>query len=421
MDHVALAEFTRDPHPHFARARQRSGLTYDPELGAWLVARSSEVQEVLRRPEDFSSANVLQPEVALAPETYAELGRGPGQGPIVVTSDGAVHRRLRAPHVRGLSTARVREVAPFVRQRVQSLIDGFRDGHAEWMGAFARPLAQDVLGRVLGLAPADVPVAMRGTAALLELFQPASGPPARAGNDLPPHPRPPEQQVELAREVVATHHLLADYVRHRSRDPRPDLCTELVHGLAANAQPPSAEQEGEIVANLVNLLIAGQVTTTAVLGTGLLHLLRHRDQWERLCADVSRLPGAVEEILRYDTAIQGFRRVTTRAVTLAGVELAAGDTVLVAFGSANRDVCGRGEEFDITREPQRHFAFGHGAHGCPGAQLARTQVYATLETVTTRLPGLRLVEPEPVPMLPSLMHRSPERLRVAWPTEANPA
>ncbi|CNF82455.1 cytochrome P450 [Mycobacterium tuberculosis] len=126
------------------------------------------------------------------------------------------------------------------------------------------------------------------------------------------------------------------------------------------------------------------------------------------------IPAAVEEAARYDTAIQGFRRVTTRPVTLAGTGLPEGAEVFVAFGAAGRDPGAheRPDEFDITRKPTRNLAFGHGVHACPGAQLAREQVRVTLETLTRELPGLRLEGP--VEMQPNLIHRSPKELVLTW-------
>jgi cytochrome P450 len=135
-----------------------------------------------------------------------------------------------------------------------------------------------------------------------------------------------------------------------------------------------------------------------------------------LCAEPDRIPAAVEEAARYDTALQGFRRVTTRPVSLAGTELPAGATLFVAFGAANRD----GDRypgpdgFDITRTPVRHLAFGLGAHACPGSQLAREQLRLTLEELTSRLPGLRLAEDHAVTMRLTMIHRSPETLHLTW-------
>ncbi|WP_445270050.1 cytochrome P450 [Streptomyces sp. DSM 41634] len=170
--------------------------------------------------------------------------------------------------------------------------------------------------------------------------------------------------------------------------------------------------------SLQNLLIAGFLTTSALIGTTLLHLLRDRRQWRMLRDDPSLVPAAVEEAARHDTAIQAFRRTTTGPVTLAGTKLPAGATVLVAFGAANRDEerYERADEFDITRPGNRHhLAFGHGPHGCPGSRLAREQLRLTLELFTRRLPELRLDEDRPSPrMRPTLIHRSPQDLYVTW-------
>ncbi|MDX6351525.1 MAG: hypothetical protein QOF84_6315 [Streptomyces sp.] len=403
--HGGLAALQRDPYPAYARARKEPGLAFSPELGGWLVARQADVREVLLRPEDFSSANALRPDVMPAPEALAELGRGPGGGPVVVTSDGAAHLRLRAPLIRGLSASRVAAAVPYIAERATALVDAFAgEGRAELMRQYAKRLPGEVIGHLLGLDPADVPAAVHGSYRAEELIF---------------RPLPVQEQIHAARDVVALQLLLLDYAQERRRDPGDDLCSEIVRAIAPGTAALTDEQRGEVVSNLQNLLIAGHLTTTALIGTTLLHLLRHRAQWELLCADPSLIPAAIEEAARYDSAVQGFRRVTTRPVTLAGVELAAGEPVFVAYGSANRDEAAvdRPEVFDITRPPVRHLAFGHGVHGCPGSQLAREQLRVTLETLTRRLPGLRAAAAgERVEMLPTMIHRSPRALPVVWET-----
>jgi cytochrome P450 len=262
-------------------------------------------------------------------------------------------------------------------------------------------LPGEVIGHLFGLDPADVPIAVRGSYRAEELVF---------------HPLEEDQQIGAARDVVALQHMLDGYARRRSANPGDDLCSEMVRVLAPASAELSDDQRGELVSNLQNLLIAGHLTTAALIGTAVLHLLRHRSQWELLCARPQLIPAAVEEAARYDTAVQGFRRITTRPVTLAGVDLPAGAAVFVAFGSANRDEAeyDRPDEFDITRTPAPHLAFGHGVHGCPGSQLAREQIRITLETLTRRLPGLRIVPDEPVTMLPTLIHRSPQALTLTW-------
>ena len=397
-----LDALQRDPYPVYARARRQVGLTYVSQLGAWLVARDADAREVLRRPEDFSSANTITPDIPPTPAVLAELSTGLGGSPTVVTSDGAAHLRYRTPLTRGLSATRVAAVVPFIEERAAALVESFAaDGRVELMSRYAKQLPGEVIGRLLGLDPHDVPMAVRGSYRIEELLF---------------RPLPPDEQVRAAGDVVALQHLLDGYARRRRDSSGEDLCSELVRALAPGEAELTLEQRRELVSNLQNLLIAGHLTTTALIGTSVLHLLRHRQQWELLCAHPELVPAAVEEAARYDTAVQGFRRVTTRPVTLAGTDLPAGTAVFVAFGSANRDEasCDRPDSFDITRAPGRHLAFGHGVHACPGAQLAREQLRITLETLTRRLPGLRLAPDHPVTMLPTLIHRSPQQLVLTW-------
>lgn len=407
--HGVRDELQRDPYPHYDRARRAPGLTRVPELDAWLVARDADVREVLRRPEDFSSANSLLPDVLPSPAALAVLGGGFGGRPVVVTSDGARHQQLRAPIVRGLSPSRVAAVLPYAAERAAALVDAFapdpKNGRVELMSAYARRLPGDVVGRIVGLDPADVPAVVHGGHRAEELlFRPL-------GED---------EQIAAAEDVVAMQHILDRYVRERAARPREDLATEIVASVTEATEGTEGEltleQRHEAVAHLQNLLIAGHLTTTALIGTTVLHLLRHPRQWELLCAEPDRIPAAVEEAARYDTALQGFRRITTRPLTLAGTELPAGATVFVAFGGANRDPVRhpQPDEFDITRTPERHLAFGFGAHGCPGAQLAREQLRLTLGELTRRLPGLGLAADHRVTMRPTMIHRSPYRLHLTW-------
>nr|WP_240973597.1 cytochrome P450 [Nonomuraea sp. FMUSA5-5] len=215
---------------------------------------------------------------------------------------------------------------------------------------------------------------------------------------------PEDEQVAAACEVAALRHLL-------DRHARASLSEDNLAGDLARA----LTDRNEVVSNTENLLLAGHLTTTALLGTVVHHLLRDRRQWELLRARPDLVPAAIEEAARYEAPVQGFRRTVTRPLTLAGTKLAAGETVFVSFGSAGRDatVFDRPDTFDITREPVRHLSFGHGVHGCPGALLAREQLTITLELLVRELPGLRLAG-EDVTMAATLIHRAPERLHLVW-------
>ncbi|MGI5479583.1 cytochrome P450 [Streptomyces lavendofoliae] len=406
----ALEALQRDPYPLYARARRTAGLLHVPELDAWLVARDADVREVLLRPGDFSSARSLRPDVRPGPAALAVLARGLGNRPTVVTTDGAAHRRHRAPLNSGLSAPRVAALLPYAARAAGELVDGFAaDGRTELMAAYAKKLPGAVVGRLLGLDPADVPAAVHG---------------GRRAEQLLFRPLTEDEQVAAAEDVVALQHLLDDLVRDRRTRPRDDLCSALVAALAPGTAPLTPDQRHELVATTQNFLIAGHLTTTALIGTTLLHLLGHPGQWDLVRARPDLIPAAVEEAARYDTPVQGFRRTTTRPVTLAGTRLPAGAALFVAYGSANRDETRyeRAGTFDITRplaHPHvRHVAFGHGTHGCPGSQLARAQLRLTVELFSRRLPGLRLAEGYDVVMRPTLIHRSPETLHVTWDAPA---
>lgn len=238
------------------------------------------------------------------PAALAVLGGGFGGRPVVVTADGAQHQQLRAPIVRGLSPARVTAVLPYAAERAAALVDTFaKDGHVELMSAYARRLPGEVVGRIVGLDPADVPGVVHGGHRAEELLF---------------RPLEEDEQIAAAEDVVAMQHTLDRYVRERYAQPREDLGTELIASVTEEADGggPTLEHRHQLVAHLQNLFIAGHLTTTALIGTTVLHLLRHPDQWELLCAEPERIPAAIEEAARYDTALQGFRRVTTRPLVL---------------------------------------------------------------------------------------------------------
>ncbi|MFJ4876855.1 cytochrome P450 [Streptomyces sp. NPDC088745] len=407
-DHHRLDALYRDPYPRCARARAAPGLTFVPELDAWLVARDADVREVLRRPEDFSSANALRPDVRPGPAALAELARGLGGFRTVLSTDGEAHRAYRAPLNSGLSSARVNAVLPYTAARAEALVDAFAPrGQAELMGEYAQQLPGDVIGRLLGLTEEDARTAVHGS---------------RRAEELLFRPLPEEEQVAAARDVVTLQHLLDNYIRERRAHPRDDLVSTMTAALVPGTGDLTREQRAEAVSQFQNLLVAGHLTTTALIGSALHHLLRDRAQWELLCAEPERVPAAVEECARFDAPIQGFRRLTTRTVTLAGTELPAGATVFVAYGSANRDPARHADpdSFDIARTaPAKHLGFGRGVHGCPGAHLGRAQLRITLELFTRRFPHLRLgrAADQQVVVRPTLIHRSPQALHLSFPAE----
>ena len=377
----------QDPYAAFAEGRRTAGPAFVPALGAWVVARHDDVLEVLRRAEEFSSANTLPRDDMLPPAVRAELADSIGGRPVVVNSDGAAHRRYRAPLLAGLTPTRVEHVVPFIEERAAALVEEFAgDGHVEFVSRYSSVLAAETIGRLIGLEPQEVAQAVYGTTqALVMYFFPVGE----------------EHKAQAARKFAELRAMIDAHVRRRHAEPREDLCGMLVAALAPDRGGElTLDQRHEIASNVLNLFIAGFITATPLLGTMVLNLLRHREQWELLCAKPELIPAAVEEATRYDTSMQSVRRITTAPVTLAGVEIPAGATLLVALASANRDPAAhdRPDTFDITRPAGTagagHLSFGHGPHACVGAQLFRAEARATLRVLTGRLPNLRLAPRE---------------------------
>lgn len=393
-----------DPYPFYARARKEEPIFFAPGLGdgMWAVTRHADVMAVLRDPEGFSSKNSIREVVKPSPRIFEVLSKGYPPMPNAITSDGDDHRRLRAPLARAFTPERVAALEPYIRERAEALVDAIAgDGNADLRPAFCDPLPVQVITHVFGMDPEDAPAVQEGALSTVRLFV---------------SPLSEEEQVDLAGKLVAFQGLAARYLRARREEPRQDLTTEMMAAIVPGTEPLTFEQEALLVSDLTENLLAGHITTAALLANGIRHLLAHRDQWELLLARPELLPNAIDEIARYDSSVPGLFRVATRTVTVGGREFPAGTEFVVLFPSANRDetVFERPDEFDITRPPSRHVTFGFGPHHCAGERLARKELAVALETLTSRLPTLRLVGDEPISIEPMFNLRRPASLKVEW-------
>ncbi|HEU4427922.1 MAG TPA: cytochrome P450, partial [Myxococcota bacterium] len=220
--------------------------------------------------------------------------------------------------------------------------------------------------------------------------------------------------VHVLQGLAELSHYLIGVVEQRRRDPQDDLISTLIRA----EDGETALTPGEIVLFTLLLLVAGNETTTNLLGNALLALLAHPEELARVQRDPRRIPALVEEALRYDGPIQFLFRQATRDVELAGITIPAGAIVLPLLGSANRDEkeFPSGDRFDVSRSTQGHLAFGLGIHFCLGASLARLEARIVLEELLPRYAGLELLEPR-VQYVDSYLVRGPKRL----PLRALPA
>jgi cytochrome P450 len=202
-------------------------------------------------------------------------------------------------------------------------------------------------------------------------------------------PTKPRDEASMA-PALELGRYLAEVFAARRREPRDDLISALL----------AAEIDGERLNDIeligfgFLLLVAGNETTTNLISNAAILLDRHRDQRRLLLEDPGRIPGAIEEFLRYDSPVQGLARTTAAPVTLHGVTVPEGKKVLLLFGSANHDerAIPDADRFDVLREPNSHVAFGFGAHFCLGANLARLEARVAFEELLARLPDYRMTE-----------------------------
>jgi cytochrome P450 len=295
--------------------------------------------------------------------------------------DGAEHARLRDIAHRAFTPRKMAELTDLAQRFTDELLERMiASGESDFVQALSSRLPVLMINSLLDVPLEDVDL-IKGWAA--RIGKNRGG--AVTADLLDAHAALDEFRAYVA-EIVA----------HHRRHPE---ATTLVSALMGAASEDRLTND-ELLATMVVLLFAGTDTTTALLGNGLHALLSDREQWELLCADPdARMAGAVEELLRFISPVQTTWRVTTTPTTIGGVDVPAGNTVLVLIGAADRDpaVYPDPDRLDIAREARHHLALWFGAHFCLGASLARMEARTVLGTLARRFPGLHLRDPEAVP------------------------
>jgi cytochrome P450 len=368
-----------DPHPVYRALRDREPLHRSEERGLWVLSRHADVRTAILDPATFSSARGVVPS-GFVPEK-----------PILISSDAPVHTRLRKAVQRALTPRRVAELEPRIRSFARRLLDGLPLGEeVDLVAAYAQPLPMYVMSELLGVPMEHRPTFRRWADAVVHTDQGSS------------------TAIEAAqRELYA---YFARVVAERRATPREDL----IGILLSPTDEGDLLSEDEILGFCFLLLLAGIETTTAALGNAVAILDRERDVRARLAADPALLPAAVEEVLRFDSPVQGLTRTLTRDLELHGRRLRRGERVHLLFAAANRDerCFAEPDRFEAGRDPNPHLAFGFGVHFCLGASLARLELRIGLEELLARAPGYAVTDEKP-PRVRSDTNRLHARLPVA--------
>jgi cholest-4-en-3-one 26-monooxygenase len=339
------------------------------------LAAATTYQAVLdaeRSPELFSSAGGIRPDQ-------------PGM-PYMIDMDDPAHLLRRKLVNAGFTRKRVMDRLPSIEALCDTLIDAVCErGECDFVRDIAAPLPMAVIGDMLGVLPDERDKLLEWSDNLV--------------CGLSSHVD--EATIQMLMDTFAAYTAFTmEVIADRRANPRDDLFSVLVNSEVEGQRM----SDDEIVFETLLILIGGDETTRHTLSGGTEQLLRHRDQWDRLVASPDELlPGAIEEMLRWSSPVKNMCRTLTQDTTFHGTELRSGEKIMLMFESANFDEAAfdAPEQFRIDRNPNSHLAFGFGTHFCMGNQLARLELKIMMTKVLSRLPDLRLADPDQLPLRPA--------------------
>jgi len=359
-------EFHEDPFPVYRQLRDEAPCYHDDELGFWALSRYADVLDALHDPETYCSRHGIT------------LEQG-NSLPMLLTTDPPAHTGLRRLVSRAFTPRRIAGLEPAIRALSTRYLDALAGGpEIDLIAEYAALLPMDVISKLIGVPDSDQTQLRIWSDALLHREE---GVP-----DVTP------EGIEAGYHLYKYFSAFVADRRARSSAPDADDFTAALLSAGTDGELLTDEQ---VVGFCFLLIIAGNETTTKLLGNCLLALQRFPGERVKVIADPARIPDAVEEILRYEGSTQLMARTLTRDVELHGRTMPAGDKVLLLLGSGNRDerVWERPDVFDIDRSwPTHHLGFGHGIHVCLGAALARLEMRVSLEEFLDRYPGYEIDE-----------------------------
>jgi len=355
-------EVHEDPYPIYRRLRDESPAYHNAAHDFWALSRYHDVRRALKDHDTFCSSRgfLLENIDAIAL-------------PMIIGMDPPDHTRVRATINRALTPRRVTALEQPIRARARSLLDALVPlGRADVIADFAAELPMTVIAEMLSVPEADRARLRAWADRLVHRDDKVKGLPADA--------------ADAGAALIGYFH---EMVAALERTPGDDLLTMLL----------AAERDGEISRDEILgfcflLIIAGNETTTKLVGNMVYQLSRHPDQRRRLLVEPTLIPKAVEETLRYDTSTHMMARTTTRDIELHGRTIPSGSKVALLLASANRDERQwmSPEIFDVGRDTTGHLAFGVGIHHCLGAALARMEATVSLSEMLARIPDFEVVE-----------------------------
>ncbi len=365
-----------DPYAYFDSLRDRSPVWQEPRFGAYMVTGYEEALAVYNDAARFSSCNTVSgpfqkfSEPLVGDDVSEIIERCRHELPFsdqLPSFDQPRHTEHRRLLMRLLTPQRLRENEDFMWRQADRQMDGFMDtGTCEFIGAYAEPFTLVVVADLEGVPESDHEMFKAHLSAL------------------------PGQLEHKPLEFL--YEQFTKYIEERRREPRDDIMTAMATATFPDGSTPEVSDVALLAANL---FAGGQETTVRLLSFALRTIAERPDIQRLLREDRSLIPNFIEETLRYESPLRSQFRMARTRVTVGGVDIPAGGTVMVLPGAANRDPRTFADPgvFDIDRANARlHIAFGHGIHHCAGAHLARAEGRVTVNRVLDRTSDIRIAE-----------------------------
>jgi cytochrome P450 len=366
-----------DPFPYYRLLQREAPVHVVEKYGFYVLSRYDDVVTAAQDWEHFSTTWGPGPQRVESPVAS------------ILQSDPPQHTRLRSIISKAFTPRAVLACEPLVDEFAHECVDRIlAQGQTDLIDEYAIPIPVVVIAEMLGVPREDRALFRKWSDDIVGAI----------GGKVDPR----ESQQEF-------NAYFSDVVKARQKHPQDDVISKL---LLPNSKGEKLETP-EVISFCLSLLVAGNETTTGLIGNLFFELAKRPDAWSRLRKDPSLVASAVEESLRFDAPNQGLFRHTVKEVELHGVKIPEGQKVLLLFGAAGRDAdhFEQPDEFDIARSPNRHIAFGAGIHHCLGAALGRLEANTALRIATERIAEIRLLDESP-PYVPVFFIRCPEHFRI---------
>lgn len=396
---VLRPEYVANPYPLYQQVRSLDPVYWDGRMGGtWVLTRYQDVIGFLRDPRASASRMDASPSwlpeglrEALTPATRAIAKQ-------MLFLNPPDHTRLRSLVSKAFTPRQVEALRPQVQQIVDELLDAvLPQGKMEVINDLAYPLPVVVIARMLGVPPEDSEQLTKWSGDFGFLLDGSSSTP------------------EAVVQALYSMNEFMDYFRKQIRARRSAPKDDILQLMIDAEEQGDKLNEDELLGNCMLILAAGHLTTTHLIGNGLLALLRAPDQWQLLSARPELMPVAIPELLRFDSPVQFTERVANEDLQIGDKRIAAGQSITLSLGAANHDPeqFSEPDQLKVDREENRHLAFGQGIHFCLGAHLARLEGEVVFASLIRRLQKPQLAT-EQVEREPSLIFRALKALPITF-------